>query len=89
MHDPEKSDSVIVATKRTNKAGAGAEPEPRPGDQGERGSAKARTGRRSRALVTQALCPVRLSRHAYEEGTFHRCSSHIKVAASDGVSNAP
>ena len=48
MHDPEKSDSGIVAMKPTNKAGRlVAEPvEPRPGPRGTRNS-KAHSGHRA------------------------------------------
>ena len=49
MYDPEKSDSGVVATKPTNKAGRPvAEPvEPRPGTKGNAELQKARTGRRA------------------------------------------
>jgi RNA-directed DNA polymerase len=63
MHDPEKSDSGIVATKPTNKAGRPvAEPvEPRPGTKGN--ADQQRTHRaQSRARVTQALGRVKLPR---------------------------
>ena len=60
MHDPEKSDSGIVATKPTNKAGRPAAElvEPRPGT---KGNADQQTTHRtqSRARVTQALDRVR------------------------------
>jgi hypothetical protein len=47
MHDPEKSDSGIVATKPTNKAGQpAAEPVQGRGPRGTWAS-KARTGRRA------------------------------------------
>ena len=56
MHDPEKSDSGIVATKPTNKAGRPAAElvEPRPGT---KGNADQQTTHRTqrRARVTQAL----------------------------------
>ena len=62
MHDPEKSDSGIVAMKPTNKAGRPvAEPvEPRPGTKGNAGQQSTlRTQGRER--VTQALGRVRLA----------------------------
>jgi len=62
MHDPEKSDSGIVATKPTNKAGRPvAEPvEPRPGTKGNADQQSAHRTQ-SRARVTQALDRVRKS----------------------------
>ena len=60
MHDPEKSDSGIVATKPTNKAGQpAAEPvEPRPGTKGNVGQQSTHRAQ-SRIRVTQALDRVR------------------------------
>src|SRR5947207_15119016 len=62
MHDPEKSDSGIVATKPTNKAGRPvAEPvEPRPGTKGN-ADQQSTHRTQSRARVTQALGRVRLA----------------------------
>src|SRR6478609_5498453 len=62
MHDPEKSDSGIVATKPTNKAGRPvAEPvEPRPGTKGNADRQSTHRAQ-SRARVTQALGRVRLA----------------------------
>src|SRR5580704_2354709 len=62
MHDPEKSDSGIVATKPTNKAGRPvAEPvEPRPGTKGNADQQSTHRAQ-SRARVTQALGRVRLA----------------------------
>ena len=56
MHDPEKSDSGIVVTKPTNKAGRPvAEPvEPRPGTKGNADQQSTHRAQ-SRARVTQAL----------------------------------
>src|SRR5271165_1797130 len=60
MHDPEKSDSGIVATKPTNKAGRpAAEPvEPRPGTKGN-ADQQSTHRTQSRGRVTQALDRVR------------------------------
>jgi RNA-directed DNA polymerase len=60
MHDPEKSDSGIVATKPTNKAGVPVAElvEPRPGTKGN--ADQQNTHRtQSRARVAQALDRVR------------------------------
>src|SRR3979411_1297196 len=56
MHDPEKSDSGIVVTKPTNKAGRPvAEPaEPRPGTKGNADQQSTHRAQ-SRARVPQAL----------------------------------
>src|ERR1017187_8831047 len=56
MYDPEKSDSGIVVTKPTNKAGRPvAEPaEPRPGTKGNAEQQSRRRGQ-SRGRVSQAL----------------------------------
>ena len=72
MHDPEKSDPGIVATKPTNKAGGpvAESVEPRPGNQGERGSAKhapdSEPGSRD-----PGAGPRTESRKAKEEGAVH------------------
>ena len=60
MHDREKSDSAIVATKSTNKAGAtAAEPvEPRVGAKGNVGEQSTHRTQ-SRVRVSQALNHVR------------------------------
>ena len=60
MHDPEKSDSGIVATKPTNKAGRPvAEPvEPRPGTKGNADQQSTHRAQ-NRVRVTQALARVR------------------------------
>jgi hypothetical protein len=60
MHDPEKSDSGIVAAKQANKAGRPvAEPaEPRPGTKGNEGQQSTHRAQ-YRAHVTQALDRVR------------------------------
>ena len=56
MHDPEKSDSGIVATKPTNKARRPAAElvEPRPGTKGNADQQSTHRAQ-SRARVTQAL----------------------------------
>src|SRR5271163_3171103 len=60
MHDPEKSDSGIVATKPTNEAGRLAEEpaEPRPGTKGN-ADQQSTHRTQSRVRVTQALNRVR------------------------------
>ena len=60
MHDPEKSDSGIVATKPTNEAGRLAEEpaEPRPGTKGN-ADQQSTHRTQSRVRVTQALDRVR------------------------------
>jgi RNA-directed DNA polymerase len=60
MHDPEKSDSGIVAMKPTNKAGRlVAEPvEPRPGTKGN-AEQQSTLRTQGRERVTQALGRVR------------------------------
>ena len=62
MHDPEKSDSGIVAMKPTNKAGrlAAELTEPRPGTKGN-ADQQSTHRTQSRARVTQALDRVRKS----------------------------
>src|SRR6204780_4094665 len=78
MHDPEKSDSGIVATKPTNKAGRpAAEPvEPRPGT---RGNADQQSTHRtqSRVRVTQALDRVREAAKQRKKGQFTALLHHI------------
>src|SRR5215469_6659346 len=80
MHDPEKSDSGIVATKPTNKAGRPvAEPvEPRPGT---KGNAEQQSTHRaqSRARVTQALGRVRLAARQRRKEQFTALLHHINV----------
>ena len=60
MHEPEKSDSGIVVTKPTNKAGRPAAElaEPRPGTKGN-ADQQSTHRTQSRARVTQALDRVR------------------------------
>ena len=60
MHEPEKSDSVVVAAKPTNKAEqSDAEPvEPRTGTEGNAGQQSTRRAQ-NRGSVTQALERVR------------------------------
>ena len=78
MHDPEKSDSGIVATKPTNKAGRpAAEPvEPRPG---AKGNADQQSTHRtqSRVRVTQALDRVREAARRRKKGQFTALLHHI------------
>src|SRR6201981_2662743 len=80
MHDPEKSDSGIVAMKPTNKAGRPvAEPvEPRPG---AKGNAEQQSTLRTqgRERVTQALGRVRLAARQREKEQFTALLHHINV----------
>src|ERR1700746_280550 len=80
MHDPEKSDSGIVAMKPTNKAGRPvAEPvEPRPG---AKGNAEQQSTLRTqgRERVTQALGRVRLAARQRKKEQFPALLHHINV----------
>jgi RNA-directed DNA polymerase len=80
MHDPEKSDSGIVATKPTNKAGRPAAElvELRPGT---KGNADQQTTHRtqSRARVTQALDRVRKAARQRKKEQFTALLHHINV----------
>src|ERR1700750_2997833 len=77
MHDPEKSDSGIVATKPTNKAGRPvAEPvEPRPGTKGKADQQSTHRAQ-SRARVTQALGRVRLAARQRKKEQFTALLHH-------------
>src|SRR5271157_1371891 len=78
MHDPEKSDSGIVATKPTNKAGRPAEEpaEPRPGTKGN-ADQQSTHRTQSRARVTQALDRVREAARRRKKGQFTALLHHI------------
>src|SRR6202140_3806769 len=80
MHDPEKSDSGIVATKPTNKAGRPvAEPvEPRPGTKGNADQQSTHRAQ-SRARVTQALGRVRLAAGQRKKEPFTALLHHVNV----------
>ena len=80
MHDPEKSDSGIVATKPTNKAGRpAAEPvEPRPGTKGNADQQSTHRAQ-SRARVTQALGRVRQAARQRKKEQFTALLHHINV----------
>src|ERR1700686_5541131 len=80
MHDPEKSDSGIVATKPTNKTGRPvAEPvEPRPGTKGNADQQSTHRAQR-RARVTQALGRVRLAARQRKKEQFPTLLHHINV----------
>src|ERR1700740_218539 len=80
MHDPEKSDSGIVATKPTNKAGRSvAEPvEPRPGTKGNADQQSTHRAQ-SRARVTQALGRVRLAARQRKKEQFTALLHHVNV----------
>src|SRR6201985_2139097 len=80
MHDPEKSDSGIVAMKPTNKAGRPvAEPvEPRPGTKGN-AEQQSTLRTQGRERVTQALGRVRLAARQREKEQFTALLHHINV----------
>jgi len=80
MHDPEKSDSGIVATKPTNKAGRPvAEPvEPRPGTKGN-ADQQSTLRTQGRERVTQALGRVRLAARQRKKERFTALLHHINV----------
>src|SRR2546423_6803565 len=80
MHDPEKSDSGIVVTKPTNKAGRPvAEPvEPRPGTKGNADQQSTHRAQ-SRARVTQALGRVRQAARQRKKEQFTALLHHISV----------
>ena len=90
MHDPEKSDSGIVVTKPTNKAGRPvAEPvEPRPGTKGNADQQSTHRAQ-SRARVTQALGRVRRAARQRKKETVHRAPPPYQCRyAPDGVLRA-
>ena len=72
MHEPEKSDSVVVAAKLTNKAERSAAElvEPRTGTKGNVDQQSTRRAQ-DRESVSQALDRVRGGRKAKEEGAVH------------------
>jgi len=80
MHDPEKSDSGIVATKPTNKAGRPvAEPvERRPGTKGNADQQSTHRAQ-SRARVNQALGRVRQAARQRKKEQFTALLHHISV----------
>src|SRR5215469_542541 len=80
MHGPEKSDSGIVATKPTNKAGRlVAEPvEPRPGTKGN-ADQQSTLRTQGRERVTQALGRVRLAARQRKKERFTALLHHINV----------
>ena len=80
MHDPEKSDSGIVATKPTNKAGRPvAEPvERRPGTKGNVGQQSTHRAQ-DRARVTQALDRVRKVAKERKKEQFTALLHHVSV----------
>ena len=80
MHDPEKSDSGIVAVKLANKAGRPvAEPaEPRPGTKGNVGQQSTHRAQ-YRARVTQALGRVRKAARLKKKERFTALLHHINV----------
>jgi hypothetical protein len=92
MHDPEKSDSGIVVTKPTNKAGRPvAEPvEPRPGTKGNADQQSTHRAQ-SRARVTQALSRVRQAARQRKKEKFTALLHHISVDTlrSYGAQRAP
>ena len=80
MHDPEKSDSGIVATKPTNKAGRPVAElaEPRPGTKGNADQQSTHRAQ-SRARVTQALDRVRKAARQRKKEQFTSLLHHMNV----------
>ena len=80
MHDPEKSDSGIVAAKPTNKAGrpAAESAEPRPGTKGNAGQQSTHRAQ-DRARVTQALDRVRKVAKERKKEQFTALLHHVSV----------
>src|SRR6266853_3463353 len=80
MHDPEKSDSGIVAMKPTNKAGRPAAElaEPRPGTKGNADQQSTHRAQ-SRVRVTQALDRVRKAARQRKKEQFTSLLHHINV----------
>lgn len=80
MHDPEKSDSGIVAAKPSNKAGRPVTKpaEPRPGTKGNEGQQSTHRAQH-RARVTQALDGVRKAARLKKKERFTALLHHITV----------
>ena len=80
MHDPEKSDSGIVAMKPMNKAGRPAAElaEPRPGTKGN-ADQQSTHRTQSRARVTQALGRVRKAARQRKKEQFTSLLHHMNV----------
>src|ERR1700722_20718910 len=80
MHDPEKSDSGVVATKPTNKARRPAAElvEPRPGTKGNADQQSTHRSQ-SRARVTQALDRVRKAARQRKKERFTALLHHVNV----------
>ena len=80
MHDPEKSDSGIVAMKPMNKAGRPAAElaEPRPGTKGN-ADQQSTHRTQSRARVTQALDRVRKAARHRKKEQFTSLLHHMNV----------
>ena len=80
MHDPEKSDSGIVAMKPMNKAGRPAAElaEPRPGTKGN-ADQQSTHRTQSRARVTQALDRVRKAARQRKKEQFTSLLYHMNV----------
>ena len=80
MHDPEKSDSGIVATKPTNKARRPAAElvEPRPGTKGNADQQSTHRAQ-SRARVTQALDRVRQDAKQRKKEQLTSLLHHVSV----------
>ena len=77
MHDQEKSDSAVVAVKRSNKAGTPAPEavEPRAGIEGN-ADQQSTHRTQSRARVTQALGRVRQAARHGKKGRFTALLHH-------------
>src|SRR5271166_2728309 len=87
MHDPEKSDSGIVATKPTNKAGRLAEEpaERRPETQGN-ADQQSTHRTQSRVRVTQSLDRIREAARRRKKGQFTALLHHIDADTLRGRS---
>ena len=90
MDKPEKSDSVVVAMKSTNKAErSAAEPvEPRTGTKGNADQQRTRRAQ-DRESVSQALERVRLAARRWKQARFTALLHHINFAYHAVPTNSP
>ena len=87
MHEPEKSDSVVVATKPANKAeqSVAESVEPRTGTKGNANQQSTRRAQ-DRESVSQALERVRLAARRGKKEKFTSLLHHVRSRdAEDGV----
>ena len=80
MHEPEKSDSVVVAAKLTNKAErSGSEPaEPRAGAEGNAGQQSTRRAQ-DRESLSQALDRIRQAARQRRKEKFTALFHHLTI----------